>query len=1321
MNPKNTRYRCLSFFLSLTLISSQIISLVPASELNTMLAPLHTGIAELSPLPEIQLRKDIPPLSQTVEELLQNFSDIVIVNDKGVRIVKDLEDNYRLYDLHRELVENPNIEVQDAAFFIASAITNARGVKIDSTHKLFKNWSKIEDKFTVPAENQRFAGILQGVSFFKMLKKLNALGIAELAGSEKTYSGLDTLKKFTGAMQLAAAFAGYTGPILMQADHRQQKPEDIFKLDETKNPGQTEDEKKAFQKKFNEEMTLDEREPYVDITHREKAREKYQKELLEGLSLGQWNIDIDSSTLVDPVLLARLYNEKGLAPTIALAKKMLDEGQSMEAVSQYFRELPLSDLEGMMQQDRVEQYKVIHKHAAEETVRHIVRIRNVEMQMQKEGRMPVGFHSMIGNEERHIDLEFLKDKPSEPEGMIALMELIQKGLERENASFKEKWNVDLTELGPVKAAYQNETAHGVAGRVANIVVFVIMNRTKGLHGVDVSVQHGASKLTVEQFPNLPKNGIGEVHLATQLQNTGFEVVSADPAMVPVVWDLMQLMMKPEMALTPVTQNYLKAVDKTETWLRDYIQLQKKNTVKFGEKKKEKPSTWDAYLAVLKEKKNLDPQNPADLSQIVNMMLGDDPNVPEKARSTLKDLVKYLNFPLMPYCNRMRIETIQATDARMTAWREPVYTGLNSLRSLDKAKPYLTEDVAPLPQRPATLKNTAPLDIAKALSPNYEAFSVADYADLAGVTPEAAEATLKTLLEENDDIDTLRTEGNEILYVYSPIAQAVQLAPDATPESFPTDVPRRVIIGHSEVRDYLNMTTKQVKEQLDAFLTAGFKVILPWGDFPVTLAGKNYLESKQRIIPDNEQEFEKLFNSYKRDVKLPNFSVINGMLFDVRAMFPSVSDKSTPISNPKNAFHDIYQMALLNFQAEIQKKVNEIMLGDQFQAGTQNAAANEQELLSYIIRALAGERAYAPFIDTKKVRKQDSETFVWEQSSFGQALFNALKEPDALLTAEKIAAILAEGILSDNPSELRKKAFKELATIHEIRAQLRVLYDGLDISKLGPLLKSAYEPVEAIRTVAIPRPLAELRQKKILNFLGQGLPKGFNSPLIYGGGANEKNIKEVLATWGGAFIGKAGQTPETAVQILEEAQKSEGRPQIIFNMKAARTGPFADYYGLYKGKGIDLKKEVKVTHGVSMLDAQMAFLELQGRRDDFFTNGWIERSIVLGHGDATNEAGQYTANIPASVLARIGVTHAIVENKNCGPNYPIQIENLSTVGISGRLFDPTTMDPPEYLTPVSLLRRVIAMEKGIDVTIKRSPYILAKPSLPISNNGTLEAA
>jgi len=302
------------------------------------------------------------------------------------------------------------------------------------------------------------------------------------------------------------------------------------------------------------------------------------------------------------------------------------------------------------------------------------------------------------------------------------------------------------------------------------------------------------------------------------------------------------------------------------------------------------------------------------------------------------------------------------------------------------------------------------------------------------------------------------------------------------------------------------------------------------------------------------------------------------------------------------------------------------------------------------------------------------------------------------------------------NKLKEFIIKEVSTIHEINSQIKIEFEGSSLGDVIYRIIKPYEPVEAIRTAAIPTEMQKLRKSKMIHvFVEMGIPEDITreqalnvagelyydlgdvaqkstedivkelrikyreilEAIIYGGGANKENISVVGSVWGGAFIGRASLVPENACEIVKAASDAatylKKKLTIIFNFKAGRTGPYGEYYKLLKQ--IDFTENVNVILGVNLLDAEACFKELQEKGENvsrLFADASkdslpINITIKAGENIATQGIGSFTAHIPAEFLRQAGVTQAVVDSIE---DYAaIQVKNLLNVGITPIILGP----------------------------------------------------
>ncbi len=151
-----------------------------------------------------------------------------------------------------------------AARYITRCVAQQMGIVPASIHDLYmaRGTGELKPTFTVPAINLRVQAFDCAAAIFRAAKKLDAAAILfELARSEMGYSGQSPSEYSTSV--LAAAIAeDYRGPVFLQGDHFQVNP-----------------------KTYNIEP--------------EKEIESLKTLMVASVAAGWFNIDIDTSTLVD--------------------------------------------------------------------------------------------------------------------------------------------------------------------------------------------------------------------------------------------------------------------------------------------------------------------------------------------------------------------------------------------------------------------------------------------------------------------------------------------------------------------------------------------------------------------------------------------------------------------------------------------------------------------------------------------------------------------------------------------------------------------------------------------------------------------------------------------------------------------------------------------------------------------------------------------------------------------------------------------------------------------------------------------------------------
>jgi fructose-bisphosphate aldolase, class II len=192
------------------------------------------------------------------------FGDAVAVRDGHLALTRpEVLATEAMDTLVREAVFGTDAATRDHARWMIWELGQAVGVRCASIHDLYvaRGQKKLHG-FTVPAINVRAMSYDTARSIFRTAMKMNAGAfILEIARSEIAYTD-QRPAEYVAVMLAAALREGYRGPVFIQGDH--------FQLNA---------------KKFAADPT-----PEVDAV----------KQLaLEAITHGFYNIDIDTSTLVD--------------------------------------------------------------------------------------------------------------------------------------------------------------------------------------------------------------------------------------------------------------------------------------------------------------------------------------------------------------------------------------------------------------------------------------------------------------------------------------------------------------------------------------------------------------------------------------------------------------------------------------------------------------------------------------------------------------------------------------------------------------------------------------------------------------------------------------------------------------------------------------------------------------------------------------------------------------------------------------------------------------------------------------------------------------
>ena len=203
-------------------------------------------------------------LYKDVKDLLEKTRSTIGVSGDGVRLEDQAKLKAKLIDeLVYNLCLNEDQAVRDSCCWIIWEVAGELGIYLSSIQRLYEAKGKEKyDRITVPAVNIR--GLTYDVArvLFRAAMKLNSLTfIFELAKSEIGYT-LQRPDEYVGICLSAAISEGFSGPLFIQGDHFQLKA-------------------KNYQQDANKEI------------------ESLKELISEAVSAGFYNIDIDSSTLVD--------------------------------------------------------------------------------------------------------------------------------------------------------------------------------------------------------------------------------------------------------------------------------------------------------------------------------------------------------------------------------------------------------------------------------------------------------------------------------------------------------------------------------------------------------------------------------------------------------------------------------------------------------------------------------------------------------------------------------------------------------------------------------------------------------------------------------------------------------------------------------------------------------------------------------------------------------------------------------------------------------------------------------------------------------------
>ncbi len=197
------------------------------------------------------------------EEELFNLCKIEITDDKMEIKDPDLFKEQAVDYLIDTLVLNPSIRLKKTCHWVVYEAAKKFGVVPSSIQNLYE--ARAKDNLvhlTVPAINLRTLTYDSAKAVFRAAKKINAAAfLFEIARSEINYTG-QRPQEYSSYIILAAIKEGITGPVFIQGDHFQINTKNFFQ-------------------------------------DRDREIDQLQDLISEAIDAGFYNIDIDSSTLVD--------------------------------------------------------------------------------------------------------------------------------------------------------------------------------------------------------------------------------------------------------------------------------------------------------------------------------------------------------------------------------------------------------------------------------------------------------------------------------------------------------------------------------------------------------------------------------------------------------------------------------------------------------------------------------------------------------------------------------------------------------------------------------------------------------------------------------------------------------------------------------------------------------------------------------------------------------------------------------------------------------------------------------------------------------------
>lgn len=196
------------------------------------------------------------------EELL--FHSSIQIENKNLKIIdQDLFKEDVVGNLVETIVKSDSVPLKELCYRVVKAAAEEFGIVPSSIQNLYEARAKKRiTHFTVPAMNLRILTFDAARAVFRAAKKINAGAfIFEIARSEMIYTE-QRPQEFSSNIILAAIKEDFNGPIFLQGDHFQVNAQNF-------------------------------------LQNKDREINKLKDLITEAIDAGFYNIDIDSSTLVD--------------------------------------------------------------------------------------------------------------------------------------------------------------------------------------------------------------------------------------------------------------------------------------------------------------------------------------------------------------------------------------------------------------------------------------------------------------------------------------------------------------------------------------------------------------------------------------------------------------------------------------------------------------------------------------------------------------------------------------------------------------------------------------------------------------------------------------------------------------------------------------------------------------------------------------------------------------------------------------------------------------------------------------------------------------